>query len=187
MCKGVKLRVTLLILLTVLIGFIAVVLTANYSKAEPEALDSVSVVEDKIPNFMSKPPQEGLMEALVYYEVDHPEIVYAQAVLETGWFTSSLCLNSHNLFGLYNSKKMRYYKFNHWSESVVAYKDWIQRRYKPPNDYYRFLEGINYASDPLYIRKLKQIVKRNEKRRSIGACSSDSSSLCTSSIPNRVW
>lgn len=166
MCKGVKLRVTLLILLTVLIGFIAVVLTTNYSKAESEALDSVPVVEDKIPNFMSKPPQEGLMEALVYYEVDHPEIVYAQAVLETGWFTSSLCLNSHNLFGLYNSKKMGYYKFNHWTESVVAYKNWIQRRYKPPEDYYKFLSRIHYAEDPTYISKLKQIVrKENDKRR----------------------
>lgn len=166
MCKGVKLRITLLILLIVLIGFIAVVLTANYLKAEHEALDSIPVVEDKVPNFMSKPPKEGLMEALVYYEVDHPEIVYAQAVLETGWFTSSLCLNSHNLFGLYNSKKMRYYKFNHWTESVVAYVKLVQYKYKPPDDYYEFLSRIGYAEDPDYINKLKGIVNKNDKRRS---------------------
>lgn len=166
MCKGVKLKVALLILLTVLIGFIAVVLTANYPKAEPEALDSIPVVEDKVPNFMSKPPQEGLMEALVYYEVNHPEIVYAQAVLETGWFTSSLCLNYHNLFGLYNSKKMRYYKFNHWAESVVAYVQLVQYKYKPPDDYYEFLSRIGYAEDPDYINKLKVIISRNDKRRS---------------------
>lgn len=169
MCKGVKLRVTLLILLTVLIGLIAVVLTANYSKAESEALDSIPVVENKVPNFMSKPPQEGLMEALVYYEVDHPEIVYAQAVLETGWFTSSLCLNSHNLFGLYNSKKMRYYKFNHWAESVVAYIKFVQYKYKPPDDYYEFLSRIGYAEDKDYIRKLRNITNKlqDDKRRYI--------------------
>lgn len=115
------------------------------------------------------------------------QTAYAQAQLETGHFSSVGCLKYNNLFGLYNSRLKRYCRFNHWTESVVAYKDWIQRRYKPPNDYYRFLEGINYASDPLYIWKLKQMVKRNEKRRSIGACSSDSSSLCTPSIPNRVW
>lgn len=166
MCKGVKLRITLLILLTILIGFITVVLTANYLKAEPKASDSIPVVEDKVPNFMSKPPQEGLMEALAYYEVYHPEIVYAQAILETGWFTSSLCLNSHNLFGLYNSKKMRYYKFNHWAESVVAYIKFVQYKYKPPNDYYKFLSDIGYAEDPNYINKLKGIVSRNDKRRS---------------------
>lgn len=166
MCKSIKLRVILLILLIILIGFIAVILTANYSKAEPGALESIPVAENKIPNFMSKPPQEGLMEALVYYEVYHPEIVYAQAVLETGWFTSSLCLNSHNLFGLYNSKKMRYYKFNHWTESVVAYIKFVQYKYKPPNDYYKFLSDIGYAEDPDYINKLKGIVSRNDKRRS---------------------
>jgi hypothetical protein len=167
MCKGVKLRVTLLILLTVLIGFNAGVLTTNYSKAKPEALDSIPVVEDKVPNFMSKSPQEGLMEALVYYEVNHPEIVYAQAVLETGGFTSNLCLNSHNLFGLYNSEKMRYYKFNHWTESVVAYIKFVQYKYKPPDDYYEFLDRIGYAEDSTYIEKLKIIVNKiqNDKRR----------------------
>ena len=53
MCKGVKLKVALLILLTVLIGFIAVTLTANYSKVEPKTLNSISVVEDKVLDFMS--------------------------------------------------------------------------------------------------------------------------------------
>lgn len=169
MCKGVKLKVTLLILLTVLIGFIAVVLTANYTKVEPKTLDSVSVVEDKVPNFMSKPPQEGLMEALIYYKVDHPEIVYAQAVLETGWFTSNLCLNSHNLFGLYNSKKSQYYKFNHWTESVVAYVKFVQYKYNPTENYYDFLTRIGYAEDKDYISKVKNITNKlqDDKRRYI--------------------
>lgn len=167
MYKGVKLRVTLLILLTVLIGFNAGVLTTNYSKAESEALDSIPVVEDKVPNFMSKPPQEGLMEALVYYEVDHPEIVYAQAVLETGYFTSPLCVKHNNLFGLYNSSKEDYYRFNHWAESVEAYIKFVQYKYKPPNDYYEFLDRIGYAEDSTYIEKLKIIVNKiqNDKRR----------------------
>lgn len=169
MCKSVKLKVTLLILLTVLIGLIAVVLTANYSKVEPKTLDSISVVEDKVPSFMSKPPQEGLMEALLYYEVDHPEIVYAQAVLETGWFTSNLCLNSHNLFGLYNSKKSQYYKFNHWTESVLAYVKFVQYKYNPTENYYDFLTRIGYAEDKDYISKVKNITNKlqDDKRRYI--------------------
>ena len=97
------------------------------------------------------------------------------------------CLRDNNLFGLYNSSHKRYHRFGHWTESVVAYKDWIQRRYKPPNDYYKFLERINYASDPLYTWKLKQIVRKNESRRSIGASSSDSLQIHTSSIPDRLW
>jgi Muramidase (flagellum-specific) len=118
------------------------------------------------PQFFSLPAKEGLKEALTYYDIQHPDIVYAQAILETGHFKSQGCTRDNNLFGLYNSRARRYCKFNHWTESVVAYKEWIQRRYKPPADYYAFLQRIRYASDPLYIKKLKTIVKQeNDKRR----------------------
>ena len=86
--------------------------------------------------------------------------------METGHFKSNACTNDNNLFGLYDSKNKRYYKFNHWSESVVAYKDFIQRKYHPPKDYYQFLSDIGYAEDPEYINKVKSIVNRNDKRRS---------------------
>ena len=112
------------------------------------------------PTFYDKSPQDGLREALLFYDIKHPEIVYAQALLETGHFKSKGCTRDNNLFGLYNSRKKQYYKFNHWAESVEAYKDWIQYRYKPPNDYYEFLQRIGYAEDPNYITKLKQIVKK---------------------------
>lgn len=130
--------------------------------------DSIPAVDEQ-PDFMSKSPQEGLIEALVYYGVDHPEIVYTQAILETGWFTSDLCLNSNNLFGLYNSKKLQYYRFNHWAESVVAYIKFVQYKYKPPDDYYKFLSRIGYAEDKDYIRKLRNITNRlqDDKRRYI--------------------
>lgn len=132
---------------------------------QPE-IKVVHIINEEQPDFFSKSPQEGLIEALEYYGVKHPQIVYAQAVLETSHFKSDLCLNDNNLFGLYNSKKHRYHTFDHWTESVVAYLDYVQRRYKPPNDYYKFLLDIGYAKDPNYISKLKEIVNRNDKRRS---------------------
>lgn len=118
------------------------------------------IVNGEQPDFFSKSPQEGLIEALEYYEIKHPQIVYAQAVLETGHFKSNVCLNYNNLFGLYDSKNKDYYKFNHWAESIVAYKEWIQKKYQPPNNYYVFLEEINYASDKEYISILKSIVNK---------------------------
>ena len=118
------------------------------------------------PHFYSKSPQDGLMEALIHYDVKYPHIVYAQAIIETGNFKSSLCLNQNNLFGLYNSSRGRYHRFDHWAESVIAYKDFIQYRYKPPEDYYKFLQRIGYAEDPNYISKLKKVVKKNDTRRS---------------------
>lgn len=111
-----------------------------------------------VPVFHKQPAKDGLKAALIHYEVKFPEIVYAQAVLETGHFKSEGCLKHHNLFGLYNSEAKRHHRFNHWTESVVAYKEWIQRRYKPPEDYYEFLKRIHYARDPEYIKKLKKIV-----------------------------
>lgn len=125
-----------------------------------EDFTDIEVIEVE-PTFFTKSPEEGLMEALEYYGVQHPKIVYAQAVLETGHFKSDLCINSNNLFGLYNSKEGKYYNFNHWSESVEAYINFIQYKYKPPNDYYQFLEEIGYAEDPNYVSKVKSIVKRN--------------------------
>lgn len=125
---------------------------SNCSTAPPPT-DTVLV-----PVFHKQPAKDGLKAALIHYEVKFPEIVYAQAVLETGHFKSVGCLRHHNLFGLYNSKDKRFHRFNHWTESVIAYKEWIQRRYKPPEDYYEFLKRIHYARDPEYIKKLKKIV-----------------------------
>lgn len=113
-----------------------------------------------VPGFMEESAKDGLAAALIYYDIQFPEIVYDQAILETGYFTSAICLKYHNLFGLYNSKAKDYYEFNHWSESVLAYKEWIQRRYKPPEDYYEFLQRIHYAEDTLYIMKLKQMKRK---------------------------
>lgn len=108
------------------------------------------------PSFMNKSPEEGLWEALEYYDIHHKEIVYAQAILETGHFKSGGCRKGNNLFGL---RGKHYHAYKHWTESVIAYKNKIQSRYKPGEDYYKFLKRINYASDPSYTRLLKKIVK----------------------------
>lgn len=136
-------------------------------------VETVPVIEvtdtiiNEQPKFFSQTPKEGLEEALSYYGLKHKDIVYAQAILETGNFKSKVCKENNNLFGLYNSKKKRYCKFKHWAESVVAYKEWIQKKYQPPNNYYTFLENINYAEEKEYTRLLKEIVntRKDDKRR----------------------
>ena len=158
---------------SVLIFFAVGVLVAIqvYSCSKEDKPPEIKVVlhidnKEKQSDFFSKSPQEGLMEALEYYGVKHPKIVHAQAVLETGHFKSDLCLNDNNLFGLYNSKRGKYHKFDHWTESVIAYKNFIQYKYKPSEDYYKFLQRIGYAEDSNYISKLKRIVNKNDTRRS---------------------
>ena len=125
-------------------------------------IEVADTIINEQPKFFSQTPKEGLEEALSYYGLEHKDIVYAQAVLETGHFKSKVYLNYNNLFGLYDSRNKDYYKFNHWTESIVAYKEWIQKKYQPPDNYYAFLEEINYANDAEYISTLKSIVNNRE-------------------------
>ena len=115
-----------------------------------------------ITTFENKTPEEGIDEALIYYGIKHPTIVKAQAILETARFTSDLCIKNNNLFGLYDSKNKRYYSYNHWWESIKAYKKLVQRKYNNSKYYYRFLEDIKYAKDKEYINKLKEIAEELE-------------------------
>ena len=152
---------------------IALLLQVKSIVSQQPKVETVPVIEvadtiiNEQPKFFSQTPKEGLEEALSYYGLEHKDIVYAQAVLETGHFKSKVCLNYNNLFGLYDSRNKDYYKFNHWTESIVAYKEWIQKKYQPPNNYYAFLEEINYAEGKSYTRLLKEIVKnrKDDKRR----------------------
>jgi len=115
----------------------------------------------------SKPKQSHLPELTIpnlYQEIirngiQHPRIVLAQAILETGWFRSPLCRNRHNLFGLTNPKTGKYYEFNHWTESVRAYYTMVQYKYKGGN-YLLWLHKIGYAEDPRYVREVAQVLKK---------------------------
>lgn len=148
----------------ILILIIALILCICNLKKEEEDSWIIKATGEEYQLFIHKTPEEGLYDALTFYDVKFPDIVYAQALLETGGFTSSLCTDNNNLFGLYNSTKGEYHSFEHWGESVLAYAKYIQRRYKPKEDYYKFLQRIRYASDPDYISKLRDIVKYNDKR-----------------------
>ena len=123
--------------------------------------DSVCIVLEQPEFFLANTPTvELVLQACEYYDIQHADIVVSQAILETGHFRSKLCLEHNNLFGLYNSYKHEFFKFNHWTESVKAYRDLVQYRYKS-GDYYTWLVKIGYASDPRYINKVKQIQKDN--------------------------
>lgn len=104
-------------------------------------------------------PREGMRAALEYYEIHHPEIVHAQAIQETGNFTSKLSTRHGNCFGLYNSRRKKYFKYSDWTESVKDYKEKIQNRHKPGEDYFSFLRRIKYAANgKQYVRLLKKII-----------------------------
>ena len=110
-----------------------------------------------IPNLYAEIIQNGIR---------HPKIVLAQAILETGWFTSPVCRNKHNLFGLTNPRTGKYFEFDHWTESVLAYYTKVQYRYKGGN-YLLWLRNIGYAEDPRYVRSLSRILEQYIKIKSV--------------------
>ena len=99
--------------------------------------------------------EKNLKKVLKDNKIKHPSIVFAQAKLETGNFTSKVCKSKGNLFGLRKGNQYRCYE--HWTESVKAYKKLIQSRYTG-GDYLAFLNRIGYAEDPSYIDKLQTIL-----------------------------
>lgn len=103
--------------------------------------------------------EQNLYNELIKQKVDFPEIVKAQAILETGNFKSYSCKVHNNLFGL-KKKNGAYMYFEHWTLAVAAYKKYIQKYKTPPNDYYKYLQNLGYAEDKMYITKLKQIVNK---------------------------
>ena len=113
--------------------------TDNITKSENPELT--------IPNLYKEIIRNGIL---------YPKIVLAQAILETGWFRSSVCRNKHNLFGLTNPRTGKYYEFNHWTESVRAYYTKVQYKYKGGN-YLLWLDEIGYAEDPKYIIQLNKV------------------------------
>ena len=111
----------------------------------------------------------NLLAEIKKNNIKYPKIVLAQAILETGWFKSSVCGNKHNLFGFTNPRTGQCYEFNHWSESVAAYYnvaayyDKVQYRYKGGN-YLIWLRDIGYAEDRGYIRAIIRVLRNLDNR-----------------------
>ena len=116
---------------------------------------------DDIPKSENNLPEltiPNLYKEIIRNRILYPKIVLAQAILETGWFRSSVCRNKHNLFGLTNPRTGKYYEFNHWTESVRAYYTKVQYKYKGGN-YLLWLYEIGYAEDPRYVYEIIKILK----------------------------
>ena len=100
----------------------------------------------------------NLYAEIIQNRIQYPKIVLAQAILETGWFTSPVCRNRHNLFGLTDPRTGKYFVFGHWTESVRAYYTKVQYKYKGGN-YLLWLRDIGYAENPNYIREVIGVLR----------------------------
>ena len=98
---------------------------------------------------------EAVFIEICRLQIQQPQTVIRQAILETGWMRTPFLMQRQNLFGFRNS---RYLVFNHWKDSIAYYKAWQDKNYNATahKDYAAFLKSIRYAS-PGYMTHLGQI------------------------------
>lgn len=98
-------------------------------------------------------------------KIQHPDIVFIQAQIESAHFKSNIFRENNNLFGMKMAKKRKtvaigvnrgHAKYSSWQASVLDYK-LMQKRYahnKSRNQYFVYLK--HYAEDANYINKIKR-------------------------------
>jgi len=101
------------------------------------------------------------------FDIQNKDIVKRQAYHETGNLKSRFCIECNNLFGMRKPLKRETTAIGRdngmsvypsFVESIEDYGIWQQYFYSE-GDYYDFLASHGYATDPLYIPKLKNIKK----------------------------
>lgn len=106
------------------------------------------------------------------HNIEFSDIVFCQAILESGHFKSKIANNNNNLFGMRHPKKRitkskgsryKYAIFDNWQDSVSDYKLWqinfLRERYISRGDYMNYIEK-KYCGYSNYIIKLNKIHKK---------------------------
>ena len=139
------------------------------------------IIEEKVDTVFVRKEEEfsrkKLKEYIDFLNIKHPDIVYAQAVLESGNFKSKLFLSQNNMFGMKQSYQRantssgninNYASYSNWRQSVLDYALY-QASYLRKLDreqYFNYLDK-NYAEDSGYSLKLREIIKRYEEKEAL--------------------
>jgi len=117
--------------------------------------------------------KDKLIESLKRLNVKFPHIIYAQAQLETGGFTSKIFRENNNLFGMKEAKtrvntaigtQHNHAYYETWMESVYDYAFYSAsylRKIQTESEYFDYLSQ-SYAEDKNYISALKKIIKEQD-------------------------
>lgn len=116
---------------------------------------------------------EILYNQLIESSILFPDIAFAQAVLESAHFKSSLFIRANNLFGMQLPTRRPttaigstngYSKYSTWNNSVLDYKLWQDFLFKRKGEMTRkeYLSYIKkwYATDPNYVNKINNSINK---------------------------
>ena len=167
------LKSRLIEILIIALAFVSIFTYCQHKKFEQYKIDT-AFKQDSIKGFS----EENLLKLIKTMRIDHPEIVLAQAKLETGDFKSYVFKKHNNLFGMSNAfgrptvrkpvdTNTVYASYRTWQESVIDYALWQAATSNNLTEA-DYLKRLNrYAEDPNYISKVKiiktKLIKSNGK------------------------
>jgi uncharacterized FlgJ-related protein len=114
--------------------------------------------------------EENLMIVIKKMGIRFPDVVVAQAKLETGHFTSKSFTRCNNLFGMKMAKsrltvasneRYGHASYDHWTYSVMDYalfQSTFARKIRTKDKYLLYLQS-NYAEDKTYVDKIKKLIR----------------------------
>lgn len=157
------------IILALFIGFITYIWTVKMVQEQYVNQESEVMIITKYNQFS----EDKFKTMLIDMNFKFPDIVHAQAILETGTFSSRIFKENNNLFGMKISRlRPTTHKGEHnghayyddWKDSVLDYALY-QARYlnnlKTREEYLSYLNRV-YAEDTLYVSKLRTIIEKNK-------------------------
>lgn len=128
----------------------------------------------------------SLYQEILSQNIEFPDIVYAQAILESGNMTSKIFNSNNNLFGMRKPVKREtvakkttlygYAVYESWKESVTDYSLYQKYYFNKHNNFRsrtQYLEYIDktYSESKVYVKSLKRVM--NEHKNIIGTVPSD--------------
>lgn len=145
----------------------ALLLFTSIKVCPQEKLTQKTVTQQE--NGISK---QKLYEQIIKFGIKFPDIVFAQAMIESGELTSKLFKSANNMFGMKfpsvrettaKGKTNGGYSFyEDWNFGVYDYFLWQDHMLRNRNDItktqYLALLGRVYAKDPNYVSKVKRKV-----------------------------
>lgn len=101
--------------------------------------------------------------------IAYPDIVMAQAKIETAHFTSKIFRENNNLFGMKLPRQRsttaigeqhNHAEYTSWRQSVIDYKLWqdkVLKKVKSRRAYLKYLHK-NYAENKQYVKLIKKMI-----------------------------
>ncbi len=173
-CKFKKVPYTLLLIVLSAILMFSTIMSLYMSRTVYKTVLVPQEAEMIILNKQNEFSEEAFDLYLNSFNLKFPHIAKAQAKLESANFSSEVFKANNNMFGMRKAtirpttnvgSNLGHAVYENWRASVqdyVLYSAAYLRELKTEEDYYQYL-GNNYAEDPNYVKKLKEIVKNESK------------------------